>query len=186
MIQPLKWECLLAPVVPESMSQILEAPVPFLAGLQRGARHKGGGKSGDASHAHANIYADFDEVTAPPEAISRLPQWEALYIALEPSYEALKESMSTVNQPIASGITPDQIGLVTQFRSVFRDYMFFYTEAAFMQERVRSSMFATGIEDKATRHFLQHFMGTQAWVSYRDACYVAASGDARATPNLKL
>ena len=171
LIQPLKWECLLVPVLPDSMQQVMEAPVPFLVGLQRSQRRKGSARAGHTSHGVVNLYVDFDQITAPEEAVGRLPQWERLYDHLAPLYEAL-QAVSEGSPPIAYGVTEEQATLLEELSRVLRDYVSFYTELAFMQERIKASRFAPGT-DPVTAQFMEQLMTTQHWVSFRDGCYAA-------------
>jgi len=46
----------------------MEAPVPYLVGLQRSTREKASGRTGHTSHSLVKVYVDFDQITAPEEA----------------------------------------------------------------------------------------------------------------------
>jgi len=94
MIRPYHWQCLLLPVLPNQMLDFLEAPVPFIVGVQ----HKTTEVQTKASHlVRVNVLKD--KVTMP--SIPPLPDYHRLLSELEPFYSQLSaENVSARRHPV--------------------------------------------------------------------------------------
>lgn len=177
LLHPLSWQCMLAPILPDRMSQFIEAPVPFAVGMQSGAIICvcflvicGSGVKKLRSAERVHIFLDYDEVTAPEGCSSYLPKWSQLFTSLEPHYESLRALAQATSQPLSnSNIMLEAQPLLSKCLEVFKNFTECAAEVAFMMERTRSNPFGELQSDpKNIDPFYKSFLATQAWAVYRD------------------
>ncbi|DBA67663.1 TPA: hypothetical protein ACH3X2_001256 [Trebouxia sp. C0005] len=84
LLRPFTWQSLLLPVLPDNLLSFLEAPVPFVIGVQYKTSEV---RSKCSGLMRVNIYKDQIKTSGP---MPPLPNDKALYASLRPAYNVLK------------------------------------------------------------------------------------------------
>ncbi|KAH9321085.1 hypothetical protein KI387_015724, partial [Taxus chinensis] len=116
LIRPFQWQSLLLPVLPSSMLEFLDAPVPYVVGVKK--------KTPEVRSKIPNvIMADLNKNQVKMPSIPQLPQQRELLSALGPYHERLvAESYQATKRPVHE-YTNDQAQAAEGFLSVLRSYL---------------------------------------------------------------
>lgn len=116
MIRPFEWQSLLLPVLPQKMLDILDAPVPFIVGIQH--------KPSDNKIKTANIIqVNVSEDQVKACSLPQLPRYKELFSDLSPIHARLScENSIAERQPVCrcSEVQAEAAG---HFLSVMRGYL---------------------------------------------------------------
>lgn len=115
MIRPFEWQSLLLPVLPKAMLDFLEAPVPFIVGIQ----HKTNEVSSKISNIiRVNVYKDQVKTFSLPQ----LPRQKELSSALEPFHAKLAAEGDSARKHPAYKCNDVQTKAAEEFLAVLRSY----------------------------------------------------------------
>lgn len=115
MIRPFEWQSLLLPVLPKAMLDFLEAPVPFIVGIQ----HKTNDVSSKISNIiRVNVYKDQVKTFSLPQ----LPRQKELSSALEPFHAKLAAEGDSARKHPAYKCNEVQTKAAEDFLAVLRSY----------------------------------------------------------------
>lgn len=115
MIRPFEWQSLLLPVLPKAMLDFLEAPVPFIVGIQ----HKTNDVSSKISNIiRVNVYKDQVKAFSLPQ----LPRQKELSSALEPFHAKLAAEGDSARKHPAYKCNEVQTKAAEDFLAVLRSY----------------------------------------------------------------
>ncbi|XXQ34572.1 UDENN domain-containing protein [Plasmodiophora brassicae] len=118
MIAPLQWQGVLLPILPQSMEEFLQAPVPFIAGVQRLPAQIA--SSDDLDDNVAVWFPEQDDIWLPRRFHGRMPGADRLIDRLRPRLQALqsrsRKVLYTCNnaQAIAVNNVTSQVADVVQ------------------------------------------------------------------------
>ncbi|KAG0611477.1 hypothetical protein M758_7G143900 [Ceratodon purpureus] len=174
MIRPYEWQSLLLPVLPNKMLDFLDAPVPFIVGVQ----YKTSEVESKVSHL-VRINVPKDKVTM--SSTPQLPEHNKLLSELEPFYSQLAaESHSARRHPVHH-TNEVQATAVDGFLQVLRKYC---TESLCNNLRAHTITNVQSNNDKVSlllkdsfidsfssrdQAFIKHFADTQLFSVYTDA-----------------
>ncbi|KAL5796436.1 hypothetical protein ACOSQ2_001256 [Xanthoceras sorbifolium] len=116
MIRPFQWQSLLLPILPGKMLDFLDAPVPFIVGLQN--KHNDL-KIKTSNLVHVNILKDQVKMCNLPS----LPRYKELVSALRPIHARLTFESSIAKKHPVYRCSEVQAEAATQFLNVMRNYM---------------------------------------------------------------
>ena len=119
MLRPFGWQSLFLPILPQHMVDFLDAPVPFVCGVQ----HKTSDLRNRTNHlTRINVYKDDVKVQWEGKPL-RLPRMKDLVRNLHPLHEAIVEA--SVNHKKRPVIDPSQeaINAVREFLNAWRAYL---------------------------------------------------------------
>uniref|UniRef100_A0A0A9CNF5 UDENN domain-containing protein n=1 Tax=Arundo donax TaxID=35708 RepID=A0A0A9CNF5_ARUDO len=116
LIRPYQWQSLLVPVLPIDMMDFLDAPVPYIVGVQN--------KTADVLNRLANaVVIDANRNQIKSAAVPQLPQQRELLSALRPYHSRLVgESYLARKRPVYE-CTDAQVEAAKGFLAVLRDYL---------------------------------------------------------------
>ncbi|KAJ7527110.1 hypothetical protein O6H91_16G037400 [Diphasiastrum complanatum] len=116
MIRPFEWQSLLLPVLPNKMLDFLDAPVPFIVGVQ----HKNSDVRAKISNLiRINVYKDQVKMSSLPQ----LPRYKELAMALEPYHSKLAGEKSVAEKHPVHDYTDSQAKAAEGFLAVLRSYL---------------------------------------------------------------
>ncbi|CAL5056070.1 unnamed protein product [Urochloa decumbens] len=116
LIRPYQWQSLLIPVLPIDMMDFLDAPVPYIVGVQN--------KTSDVLNRLANaVVIDANRNQIKSSSVPQLPQYRELLSALRPYHSILVgESYLARKRPVYE-CTDAQVEAAKGFLAVLRDYL---------------------------------------------------------------
>ncbi|KAK3159256.1 hypothetical protein QOZ80_2AG0147870 [Eleusine coracana subsp. coracana] len=116
LIRPYQWQSLLMPVLPADMMDFLDAPVPYIVGVQN--------KTSDVLNRLANaVVIDANRNQIKSASVPQLPQQKELLSALRPYHSRLVgESYLARKRPVYE-CTDAQVEAAKGFLAVLRDYL---------------------------------------------------------------
>ncbi|XP_072952981.1 uncharacterized protein [Typha angustifolia] len=116
LIRPYQWQSLLMPVLPDDMMDFLDAPVPYIVGVQN--------KSADVQSKLANVVlVDANKNQVKGASIPQLPQQKELLSSLRPYHAKLVgESYLARKRPVYE-CTDVQVEAAKGFMAVLRSYL---------------------------------------------------------------
>ncbi|CAN6253084.1 unnamed protein product [Urochloa humidicola] len=116
LIRPYQWQSLLIPVLPIDMMDFLDAPVPYIVGVQN--------KASDVLNRLPNaVVIDANRNQIKSSAVPQLPQHRELLSALRPYHSILVgESYLARKRPVYE-CTDAQVEAAKGFLAVLRDYL---------------------------------------------------------------
>ncbi|BBN19714.1 hypothetical protein MPTK1_8g12990 [Marchantia polymorpha subsp. ruderalis] len=173
MIRPYEWQSLLLPILPNKMLDFLEAPVPFIVGVQH-KTHEVRVKS--ANLIRVNVYKD--KVTA--SYMPQLPRHRELFSTLEPYYNKLAAEQSVAKRHPIHEFNEVQAQASEGFLAVLQNYL----ESLCMDLRAHTITNVQSNDDKVSlllkesfidsfgsrdRPFIKLFADTQLFSVYTDA-----------------
>ncbi|KAL3699207.1 hypothetical protein R1sor_017229 [Riccia sorocarpa] len=178
MIRPYEWQSLLLPILPDKMLDFLDAPVPFIVGVQH-KTHEVRVKS--ANLIRVNVYKD--KVTA--SYMPQLPRHRELYSTLDPYYNRLAAEQGNAKRHPVHECSEVQAEAAEGFLSVLHNYL----ESLCADLRAHTITNVQSNDDKVSlllkesfidsfgsrdRPFIKLFADTQLFSVYTDAvlsCY---------------
>ena len=118
MLRPLRPRGLFLPILPNSMTDFLEAPVPFVVGIQH--------KTNDIRHRTQHITrlnAYKDEIKIMGGIVATAPNWHELREKLRPIHASIRQAAET--QVFSSVLEPSEKSskLCAEFGECFRNHM---------------------------------------------------------------
>lgn len=116
MIRPFEWQSLLVPVLPRTILDILDAPVPFIAGIQQKPANL---KVKSSNLVRINVYKDQVKMPSLPQ----LPRYKELVAELGPVHARLsREKNNAARRPVykCNEVQTEGAGI---FLSVLRRYL---------------------------------------------------------------
>ncbi|KAH8959275.1 hypothetical protein BDL97_06G070700 [Sphagnum fallax] len=116
MIQPYEWQCLLLPILPNKMLDFLDAPVPFIVGVQHKTAEV---RSKSSNLIRVNVYKDKVTMSSMPQ----LPRQKELMSALEPYHAKLAAEKASAKRHPVHQCNGAQISAVEGFLAVLRSYL---------------------------------------------------------------
>ncbi|KAL2609523.1 hypothetical protein R1flu_028096 [Riccia fluitans] len=173
MIRPYEWQSLLLPILPDKMLDFLDAPVPFIVGVQH-KTHEVRVKS--ANLIRVNVYKD--KVTA--SYMPQVPRHRELYSTLEPYYNRLAAEQSSAKRHPIHECSDAQVEAAEGFMSVLHNYL----ESLCADLRAHTITNVQSNDDKVSlllkesfidsfgsrdRPFIKLFADTQLFSVYTDA-----------------
>eukprot|EP00246_Nothoceros_aenigmaticus_P002656 TRINITY_DN13503_c0_g1_i1.p1 TRINITY_DN13503_c0_g1~~TRINITY_DN13503_c0_g1_i1.p1 ORF type:complete len:242 (+),score=32.19 TRINITY_DN13503_c0_g1_i1:27-728(+) len=173
MIRPYEWQSLLLPVLPRRMLDFLDAPVPFVVGIQ----HKYPEVQAKSSNLN-RVNVDKNKVKM--SSIPTLPRHKELASALEPYYTKLAaESVSAQRYPVQV-CTDTQARAADGFLAVMKSYLDSFctnlrshtiTNVQSNNDRVSLLLKESFIDSFASRDrsFIKLFADTQLFTVHTDA-----------------
>ncbi|KAL1350148.1 uncharacterized protein [Arachis hypogaea] len=116
MIRPFQWQSLFLPVLPGSMLDFLDAPVPYIVGIQR---------MPDDSHMKTNnlVLVNATKNQVKMCQLPKLPQYRELYSQLSPIHAKLKNESSHAKRHPIHRCNEAQAKAATQFLNVVWHYL---------------------------------------------------------------
>uniref|UniRef100_A0A0E0K5W1 UDENN domain-containing protein n=1 Tax=Oryza punctata TaxID=4537 RepID=A0A0E0K5W1_ORYPU len=116
LIRPYQWQSLLIPVLPNDMTDFLDAPVPYIVGVQN--------KTSDLHSRLANaVVIDANKNQIKSTSVPQLPQQKELLSALRPYHSRLVgESFLARKRPVYE-CTDAQVEAAKGFLAVLRSYL---------------------------------------------------------------
>ncbi|GAQ83578.1 DENN domain containing protein [Klebsormidium nitens] len=117
LLRPFMWQCLLLPVLPADLLVFLEAPVPFLIGLQHKTAEV---RSKIAPLIRVNVYKNKVKMTS---TVPPIPKAKQLAAALEPFHAKLAATAGESRRRPAFKTTEAQAKAVEGFLAVLRGYL---------------------------------------------------------------
>lgn len=115
MIRPFEWQSLLLPILPKAMLDFLDAPVPFIVGIQ----HKTNEVSSKISNIiRVNVYKDQVKTCSIPQ----LPRQKELSSALEPIHAKLAAEDGSAGRHPVYKCNDVQTKAAEDFLAVLRSY----------------------------------------------------------------
>eukprot|EP00271_Cylindrocystis_brebissonii_P004863 TRINITY_DN16781_c0_g1_i1.p1 TRINITY_DN16781_c0_g1~~TRINITY_DN16781_c0_g1_i1.p1 ORF type:complete len:740 (-),score=110.14 TRINITY_DN16781_c0_g1_i1:1248-3467(-) len=124
LIRPYVWHSLLLPILPDDMLGFLEAPVPFVVGVQHKTPEV---RQRTSNLVRVNVHKNKMKL---PSALPSFPKHDQLFAALEPVYTALANAASGgarqaqlhQSRPVHR-VTEKQAQLATQFCSILGEVL---------------------------------------------------------------
>eukprot|EP00475_Leptophrys_vorax_P009975 TRINITY_DN16652_c1_g1_i1.p1 TRINITY_DN16652_c1_g1~~TRINITY_DN16652_c1_g1_i1.p1 ORF type:complete len:266 (-),score=23.48 TRINITY_DN16652_c1_g1_i1:299-1003(-) len=116
MIQPFVWQAVMLPILPTKLLSFLDAPVPFLVGMEHKTPEL---KERKQQLITVNVHKDKVKV---PIYLPRLPDEVELYAQLEPFHAALASAAQADKRPIYR-TTEEQVEAADRFLVTLRGYM---------------------------------------------------------------
>lgn len=118
LLRPFSWHSFLMPVLPDKLLGFLEAPVPFIIGVQYKTSEV---RSKCTGLMRVNLYKDQ---ISPVGTMPPLPNDKALYASLRPAYNVLKAAgqLRASGRPMYA-ITDDQKKAADSFLKALQDYL---------------------------------------------------------------
>lgn len=116
MIQPFEWQSLLLPVLPKKMIDFLDAPVPFIVGLQHKPTNK---KLKTANLIRINVNKDQVKTCSLPQ----LPRYRELFSELSPVHARLSCEDSIAKRHPVYRCSEAQAEAASQFLSIVKCYL---------------------------------------------------------------
>eukprot|EP00898_Chlorokybus_atmophyticus_P004901 jgi/Chlat1/5411/Chrsp35S05312 len=105
LLRPLQWHSLLLPILPSSMLSFMDAPVPFIVGVQHKSPEV---RQRASSLMRVNVYKDRVTMPSCPE----LPRRKQLAADMQEFYQRLARSETTgANRPVSAGQAAAAVGL---------------------------------------------------------------------------
>ncbi|CAI7798978.1 unnamed protein product [Closterium sp. NIES-53] len=172
MIRPFSWQSVLLPILPSQLLTFLDAPVPFLVGMQYKTVEL---KDRASNLIQVNIPKDKVKV---PTYLPRLPDEVDLYSRLEPFHSALASMPHADKRPMYR-TTEDQVAAADGFLMTLRSYVDtfctdvrIHTITSVNQGGQRVSLllkesFVNGFPED-DQEFFQVFAGTQLFTMHID------------------
>ncbi|XP_057839634.2 uncharacterized protein LOC131049560 isoform X1 [Cryptomeria japonica] len=116
LIRPFQWQSLLLPILPNSMLEFLDAPVPYIAGVKN--------RSPEVRSKIPNvILVDVNRNQVKTPSIPQLPQQRELLSALVPYHERLVSESYLANKRPVHEYTNEQAQAAEGFLAVVRSYL---------------------------------------------------------------
>lgn len=116
LLRPFAWQSLMLPVTPDSMLGFLEAPVPFVLGVQYKT-------AAVASRCHGLLRVNVYKNAIKNASFPSLPNSRQLMQVLAPHHAALCEAAPLAVERPVHVITPDEEAAASHFLAVAHDYM---------------------------------------------------------------
>ncbi|RAL43437.1 hypothetical protein DM860_012578 [Cuscuta australis] len=115
-IRPFQWQSLFLPILPLKMLDLLDAPVPFIVGLQQ--------KPADLRKKISNlIYVNIAKDQVKPCYLPSLPRYKELVSELQPIHARLEHDNSVAQGHPTYRCNDVQAEAATQFLTVMRHYL---------------------------------------------------------------
>lgn len=116
LIRPFQWQSLLLPILPNSMLEFLDAPVPYIAGVKN--------RSPEVRSKMPNaILVDVNRNQVKTPSIPQLPHHHELLSALVPYHEKLVSESYLANKRPVHEYTNEQAQAAEGFLAVVRSYL---------------------------------------------------------------
>ncbi|GBG85115.1 hypothetical protein CBR_g39681 [Chara braunii] len=172
MLRPYTWQSVLLPILPSDLIAFLDAPVPFVVGVQHKTTEVRA-KSGNLIR--VNVYKDQ---VKNPHSLPQLPRYRSLAAALQPFHEILASDKEASKRPV-NKVTEQQISASEGFLQVLRAYLeslcadlpaHAITDVQ-SSERVSLLLKESFIDSFSYHHrpFIKLFVETQLFAVYTDA-----------------
>mmetsp|Transcript_8723 Transcript_8723/g.32176 ORF Transcript_8723/g.32176 Transcript_8723/m.32176 type:complete len:857 (+) Transcript_8723:222-2792(+) len=116
MIQPFQWQSVMLPVLPEELLTVLDAPVPFVVGVQYKTD-----EVREKSHGLMRVNIYKDKVTV-PQSIARLPKHRQLSAKLLPHYQKLAGPLSQDGRKACHQCPPATSKVAAAFAGELKEY----------------------------------------------------------------
>ncbi|CAM6084550.1 unnamed protein product [Calypogeia fissa] len=173
MIRPYEWQSLLLPILPGKMLDFLEAPVPFIVGVQYKTPEV---RARAANLTRVNVYKNKVTSTSMPQ----LPRYKELVSTLEPHYSKLSAEGNVARKHPIFEYSDAQAAAADGFLAVLRNYL----ESLCMDLRTHTITNVQSNDDKVSlllkesfvdsfgyrdRPFMKLFAETQQFSVYTDA-----------------
>ncbi len=177
LIHPLKWQYILIPIVPNPLRELLDAPLPYIAGLNRPAlelRHIAEG-AGSASI----VLLDSGEIVHPEEPV--LPSLGGLKVALEGAYKVFqRRGEAGLHYSATEAETAAALEITARIESALQERVFaklpsFRSLVAAKGQEVDLETVKSRVKeacDPADKAFVERFADTQMFANYVEDHYV--------------
>jgi len=142
LLRPFVWESFFLPVLPEIMLNFLDAPVPFIVGMQHKTSEV---KSASRSLMRVNVYKDKVSF---PHSMPQLPRAKELLAALRPIHAKLRDATDGHRRPVHHVSVVEQ-QLARHFAGLVREHL------QSLVENLRLYAF-TDVNDPSEKHTVLH------------------------------
>ena len=117
LLRPLQWQSLMLPVLPQPMISFLDAPVPFVVGVQ----HKTAEVRQRSTHlSRVNVYKDEVKLHG---SVPALPRLKELTAVLQPLHAAVQDAMSSSHRHPIAEPSPTARRASRAFLVAWREYL---------------------------------------------------------------
>ncbi|KAJ6403653.1 hypothetical protein OIU84_011955 [Salix udensis] len=176
MIRPFQWQSLLLPILPRQMLDFLDAPVPFIVGIQHRPADL---KIKPSNLVHVNVLKNQVKMCHLPV----LPRYKELVSELRPLHGRLSLESSVAKRHPVYRCNEVQAEAATRFLSVMRRYLeslcsdlrsYTITSVQSNNDRVSLLLKDSFVDsfNSRDRSFIKHFVDTQLFAVLSDSCFV--------------
>ncbi|KAJ6333947.1 hypothetical protein OIU78_010948 [Salix suchowensis] len=174
MIRPFQWQSLLLPILPRQMLDFLDAPVPFIVGIQHRPADL---KIKPSNLVHVNVLKNQVKMCHLPA----LPRYKELVSELRPLHGRLSLESSVAKRHPVYRCNEVQAEAATRFLSVMRRYLeslcsdlrsYTITSVQSNNDRVSLLLKDSFVDsfNSRDRSFIKHFVDTQLFAVLSDSC----------------
>lgn len=174
MIRPFQWQSLLLPILPRQMLDFLDAPVPFIVGIQHRPADL---KIKPSNLVHVNVLKNQVKMYHLPA----LPRYKELVSELRPLHGRLSLESSVAKRHPVYRCNEVQAEAATRFLSVMRRYLeslcsdlrsYTITSVQSNNDRVSLLLKDSFVDsfNSRDRSFIKHFVDTQLFAVLSDSC----------------
>lgn len=173
MIRPFQWQSLLLPILPRQMLDFLDAPVPFIVGIQHRPADL---KIKTSNLVHVNVLKNQVKMCHLPT----LPRYKELVSELRPLHDRLSLESSVAKRHPVYRCNEVQAEAATRFLTVMRRYLeslcsdlrsYTITSVQSNNDRVSLLLKDSFIDsfNSRDRSFIKHFVDTQLFAVLSDS-----------------
>lgn len=173
MIRPFQWQSLLLPILPRQMLDFLDAPVPFIVGIQHRPADL---KIKTSNLVHVNVLKNQVKMCHLPT----LPRYKELVSELRPLHDRLSLESSVAKRHPVYRCNDVQAEAATRFLTVMRRYLeslcsdlrsYTITSVQSNNDRVSLLLKDSFIDsfNSRDRSFIKHFVDTQLFAVLSDS-----------------
>lgn len=173
MIRPFQWQSLLLPILPRQMLDFLDAPVPFIVGIQHRPADL---KIKTSNLVHVNVLKNQVKMCHLPT----LPRYKELVSELRPLHDRLSLESSVAERHPVYRCNEVQAEAATRFLTVMRRYLeslcsdlrsYTITSVQSNNDRVSLLLKDSFIDsfNSRDRSFIKHFVDTQLFAVLSDS-----------------